>query len=123
MCLISGKFHISEVDRWTRTPISADIGTFVVPLSTYLLIEACIKRLHRTILDKDAVLWIGYILKVIIVEEILVTQKAPTFFVKYFSRGLNVKIARTFVNVLNFSVLHDNTFYCYILRVAFLSVL
>ena len=31
------EFHISEVGRWTRTPILADIGTFVVPLSTYIL--------------------------------------------------------------------------------------
>ena len=28
------QFHISEVDPWTWPPISADIGTSVVPLST-----------------------------------------------------------------------------------------
>ena len=32
------KFHSLEVDCLTRTPISANIGTFAVPLSTYALI-------------------------------------------------------------------------------------
>ena len=35
---VLGKFQILEVGRWTQTPISADIGTFEVPLSTHILI-------------------------------------------------------------------------------------
>ena len=35
---IIDSFYILEVNPWTRTSISADIGTFAVPLSTYVLI-------------------------------------------------------------------------------------
>ena len=57
-----------EVDRWTRTPILAGIGTFAVPLSTYILIESHIKGVRFASLDKDAVLLISFIEKIIIVE-------------------------------------------------------
>ena len=77
--MFSGKFHISEVDTWTRTPILANIGTFAVPLSIYVLIKAHIKGVQIPRLDKDACIRICYILKAIIVEEILVSQKASTF--------------------------------------------
>ena len=62
-----------EVDSWTRTLIPADIGTFVVPLSTYVLIETHIKVLPHTISDKDAVIRTGCIYKVNIVEDVLVS--------------------------------------------------
>ena len=80
----TGEFQISEVDRWTRTPISADIGTFAFTLSTYVLIETHIKGVHtnssRESSDKDACIRICYILKAIIVEEILVPQKHQNWY-------------------------------------------
>ena len=57
-----------EVDRWTQNPILANIGTFAVPLLTYMLIETHIKGVHITKSDKDAVLWISFILKDILEE-------------------------------------------------------
>ena len=32
-CCEVDQIHISEVDPWIQTPLSADIGTFTVPLS------------------------------------------------------------------------------------------
>ena len=58
-------------------PNFSRIGTFAVPLLMYVLTETHIKGILRTLSDKDAVIWIGYILKGIIVEEILVPQNAP----------------------------------------------
>ena len=49
-------FQILEVDLWKRGPNLADIGTFAVPLSTYVLIETHIKEVCSTISYKDAVL-------------------------------------------------------------------
>ena len=83
----SGNFQISEVDFWIQTPISADIGTFAVPLSTYVLIETHIKEVWSTIYYKDAVLWIGFILKLILVEDISVPQNASICFCKNFFQG------------------------------------
>ena len=59
----NGEFKISEVGCLTQTPISADVGTFVVPLSTYVCIETHIKGVCSTSSDKDAVIWIGFIYK------------------------------------------------------------
>ena len=66
--LISREFQILEVNCWTRTPIPAHIGTFVVPLSAYVLIENHIKGVRWTSLDKEAVRWIEYIWNFIIAE-------------------------------------------------------
>ena len=41
--------QILEVDPWTRTPISANIGTFEVPLLTYVLIETHTQGVPHTI--------------------------------------------------------------------------
>ena len=65
-----------EVNPWTWTPISADIGTFGLPLLTYVLIETQLKGLRITISYTASVLLIGFILKLILVEEILVPQNA-----------------------------------------------
>ena len=54
-------FHLFEVNPWTQTPILANIGTFVVPLSTYLPLENQIKWVFRTSSEKDAVIWNGSI--------------------------------------------------------------
>ena len=43
MISMNGEFQILEADRWTRTPVFDDNDTFVVPLSTYVLIEDHIK--------------------------------------------------------------------------------
>ena len=56
-----GKFQILEVDPWRRTPISVNIGTFVVPLSMYVLIKTNIKGVSILISYKDAFIMIGYI--------------------------------------------------------------
>ena len=56
-----GEFHIYEANPWTRTKISANIGTFVVPILMYVLIETNIKVVKRTSSDKKSVLWIGSI--------------------------------------------------------------
>ena len=58
-----GKFHILEVDLWTRAPIFVDISNFAVPLLMYVLIENHIKGVPRDISDKDSVHRIGYIKK------------------------------------------------------------
>ena len=55
-----GEFKILEVDCWTLTPISANIGTFAVPLLTYILIETNIKGVPRTSSDKYDVRGLGY---------------------------------------------------------------
>ena len=67
-------FQILEVDPWKRTPIPAYIGPFEVPLSMYVMVETQIKWVRITSLDKDAVLWIDFILKLILVEEISVPK-------------------------------------------------
>ena len=41
----------------------ANIGTSVVPLLTYILLETRIKEVHSTSSDKDVVLWIDFIQK------------------------------------------------------------
>ena len=56
-----GEFHILEVKRWTWTPMSADIGTFAVPLLAYVLIETRLKGVPRTISEKYVVCRLGYI--------------------------------------------------------------
>ena len=56
---IIGKFHILEVDPWTQTLISDDIGTFSVSLLTYVPIETHTKLVPRTLSEKYAVIWIG----------------------------------------------------------------
>ena len=58
---VEGEFHILEVDTWTRTPISLDIGTFAIPLSMYVLIKNHIKRVPITSLDTYTRIRIGYI--------------------------------------------------------------
>ena len=37
--IINIEFHILEVDTWTQTPISVDIGTFAISLWTYVLVN------------------------------------------------------------------------------------
>ena len=61
-----------------------NIGTFVVPILTYVLVETNIKGVNITTSEKYMVLWIGFILRVIMVKEILLLQKASKlgFFVK-----------------------------------------
>ena len=110
-----------EVNPCTRTPVLADISTFAVPLSTYVLIETHIKEVWSTIYYKDAVLWIGFILKLILVEDISVPQNASICFCKTFSKGFKCKKGRIFMNILKFTVLHDNVFYRYILCIMCLS--
>ena len=48
--IVSGidDLDILEVGPWTRSPISVDIGTFVVPLLTYVLIKPHIKGVTNT---------------------------------------------------------------------------
>ena len=56
-----GEFQILDVDPWTLTPILVNIGTFAVPLSTYVLIKHYIKGVPIPILDKDAFISKSYI--------------------------------------------------------------
>ena len=72
----NGEFHILEDDHWTWTPISAYIGNFAVPLSTYVLTETHIKGVCSTRSVKGLIIWISFILKVIIFEDISVPQKS-----------------------------------------------
>ena len=58
---LRGELHISEIDPWTQTPISLDIGTFAIPLSTYALIKPHIKWVPIPTLVTDTGIWIGYI--------------------------------------------------------------
>ena len=60
-----GEFKISEVDPWTRTLISVDVGTFAVPLWTYLLINTDIKGVPIPSSDKYTCIRKGYIKKLI----------------------------------------------------------
>ena len=62
---IVGEFQILEVDPWTRIPILVDIGTFAVPLRTYLLIKTDIKGVPIPSPDKDTCIRIGYIKKLL----------------------------------------------------------
>ena len=73
---VLGEFQILEVNPWTLNPILANIGTFAVLLSPYILIETFIKGVPRTIPEKYAILWLGYIKKGIIVGNILVRKNA-----------------------------------------------
>ena len=57
-------------------PNFSNIGTFAVPLSTYVLMDTQIKWVPRTISDKDDVRSLGYILKYIKVEKLLLSQNA-----------------------------------------------
>ena len=41
---VKDQLQILEVDYWTRTPILADIGTFVAPLLNYVLVVTHIER-------------------------------------------------------------------------------
>ena len=66
------EFHILEVNPWTWTPILVNIGTFSIPLSTYILIKTHIKGVPILSLDKDTSIRICYIKFFIIVVEILV---------------------------------------------------
>ena len=66
-----------------------------------------------------------FILKVILVEEILIPQKVSKldFFVKYFPLGVQIgKNPRIFMNGLEFLVLNEIKCYHYISFVTFLSV-
>ena len=66
-------------------PVFLDnIDTFVVPILTYVLVETNIKGVNSTTSERYMVLWIGFILRVIMVKEILLLQKASKlgFFVK-----------------------------------------
>ena len=58
---VMGKFQISEVDPWTRTPILVDTGTFAIHLSMYVLIETHIKGVPIPRSDTDSGIRIGYI--------------------------------------------------------------
>ena len=58
---IRGELQILEVYCWKRTPSSANIRTFAVPLSTYVLIETHIKGVPITRSEKDVVLSMGFI--------------------------------------------------------------
>ena len=58
---VEDEFQILEVDPWTRTPISLDIGTVAIPLSMYVLIKNRIKRVPIPSLDTDTGIGIGYI--------------------------------------------------------------
>ena len=58
---VEGEFQTLEVDPWTQTPISLDIGTFAIPLSPYVLIKNHIKRVPIPSLDTDTGIRIGYI--------------------------------------------------------------
>ena len=57
----TGEFHVLEVDPCTGTPVLVDIGTFVIPLSMYVLIKTHIKRVPVPISDIDAGVRIGSI--------------------------------------------------------------
>ena len=46
-----GEFQIVEVNPWKKAPILDDIGTFAVPLSTYVLIKHILKGSHTQELD------------------------------------------------------------------------
>ena len=65
-----------EFDPWTQTPISANIGTFAVPLLMLLLTETHLKGVPHTISEKDGMLRLGDIKNCITVEYILVPQNA-----------------------------------------------
>ena len=56
-----GEFHILEVDPWTQTQISINIGTFAITLLTYVLIKPHIKWVPIPTLVTDTGIWIGYI--------------------------------------------------------------
>ena len=58
---ICDEFQILEVNRWTRILILADIGTFSVPLSAYVLIETHIKGVPIPSSEKYACIRIGHI--------------------------------------------------------------
>ena len=119
-----GKLHILEVNPLKRTPISADIGTFLVPLSTHVLIETHKKGVSRTNPDKDLVPWIGNILKSYFSLRYIGNAKSIkcVFFCKIKSKGFKYKKSRIFMKSLKFTVLHDNKFYCYILCITYFSV-
>ena len=57
----NGEFHISEVNPWTQTPISVGIGTFAVPLSTYILIKTQLKGVPTPSSYKEACIRTGHI--------------------------------------------------------------
>ena len=57
-----------EVDPWTWGPNLADIGTFAVPLSMYVLLKIHIKWVPRKSLYKEAARRLCYINIYIIVE-------------------------------------------------------
>ena len=48
----SDEIHISEVDLWTQSTNFSDIGTFAIPLLTYVLLKTHIKWVPPTISDK-----------------------------------------------------------------------
>ena len=54
------EFFILEVDPWTQTQILAGIGTFPLPLLTYVPIETHIKGVPIHSSDKDARIRINY---------------------------------------------------------------
>ena len=56
----SDAFHILEVNIWTQGPKLADIGTFVVPLLTYLLLKTHINGYNTTAWTKT--LCVGYVI-------------------------------------------------------------
>ena len=61
MEFLSGEFQILEVDPWTLIPILDGIGTFSIPLLTYVLIKPRINRVTVPSLDTDAGIKIDYI--------------------------------------------------------------
>ena len=57
----SGEFQILKVDLWTRAPIFAYIGTFEVPLLTYVPMKTHKKWVPCTSSDKDILCRLSYI--------------------------------------------------------------
>ena len=73
---------------WTL--ISVNIGTFSIPLLTYVLIKPHIKRVLIPILDTDAGIRIGNIKRYMTVEEKLVYQKTLNCFCKRIFQGVEI---------------------------------
>ena len=85
-----GEFQILEVNPWTWTNILVDFGTFF-PSSMYVLIKPHIKWVTIPSSDTDSDILIVYIEQNIIIDYILVQQKASTLiFCKIIFKGFKM---------------------------------
>ena len=67
------------INIWTQTPISANIGTFVVALSMYVLIETR-KKGYAATSQKTTQCYVYVLFFKKTVEDILLPQKASTIY-------------------------------------------